>query len=40
MLGHLASNLLPKLGVRDEIKTAEFLNGALWHLGLDGLRLL
>ena len=38
-LGHVASNLLPKLGVSDESQAAEFAAGALWHLGLDGLRL-
>lgn len=38
-LGHVASNLLPKLGVSDESQTAEFAAGALWHLGLDSLRL-
>jgi hypothetical protein len=38
-LGHVASNLLPKLGVIDESQVAEFAAGALWHLGLDGLRL-
>ena len=38
-LGHVASNLLPKLEVSDESQMAEFAAGALWHLGLDGLRL-
>jgi hypothetical protein len=38
-LGHVASNLLPKLGVIDESQTAESVAGAPWHLGLDGLRL-
>ena len=38
-LGHVASNLLPKFGVSDESQTAEFAAGALWHLGLDSLRL-
>ena len=36
-LGHVASNPLPKLRVSDESQPLEF--GALWHLGLDGLRL-
>jgi hypothetical protein len=35
-LGHAKSNLF---GVSDENQTAEFVAGALWHLGLDGLRL-
>ena len=38
-LGHVASNLLPKIEVRDESQTAEFEAGALWHLGFNGLRL-
>lgn len=29
ILGHVVSNLLPKLGVRNEGKTAEFAAGAL-----------
>ena len=36
-LGHVALNLLPKLGVSDESQAAEFAAGTLWHLGLDGL---
>ena len=38
-LGPVASNPLPKLGVINESQTAESVAGALWHLGLDGLRL-
>jgi hypothetical protein len=38
-VSHVASNPLPKPGVSDESQMAEFTAGALWHLGLDGLRL-
>jgi len=38
-LGHVASNHLPEIEVSDESQTAEVLAGALWHLGLDVLRL-
>ena len=38
-IGPVALNLLPELGVSNERQTAEFAAGALWHLGLDGLRL-
>lgn len=38
-LGYVVSNPLPKLGVSDESKAAEFAAGALWHLGLHHLGL-
>jgi hypothetical protein len=38
ILGHVASNLLPKLGVSGESQMSEFAVGALWHLGLASLR--
>ena len=37
-VGHVASGLLPMLGVSTDSQTDEFASGPLWHLRLNPLR--